>query len=169
MSTSTQSRAATPARAASTWNPPRAWESETRMWSATRGECVRPTVLWMDHTENEVCPGRCAEQQQEPRALKTGHLRDPVQEDSTFFDLLGQLPFNEVCATQGSAKNCDPLLVTGKSWVSSPHIVRCAISSTKQMFAIRRPVSAPVTLESCCPTIGSPPTVPPWPLGLATS
>ena len=36
------------------------------------------TVLEMDHTENIVCPGRCAEQQQEPRALKIGHLRGPV-------------------------------------------------------------------------------------------
>ena len=137
------------------------------------------TVLGMDHTENVVCPGCCVQQQQEPRALKIGHLRDPVQEDSTFLDLFGQLPFDEFCATQRSAKNCDPLLVTGESRVSSPHTHRSVCHQLcgtirNQEEAFLRTCS---TLESCPgspgswrgTTIGSPPTVPPWPLGLAAS
>ena len=76
--------------------------------------------------------------------MKISHLRDPVQQDSMFLNLLGQLPFIDFSTTQRSPENCDPLLVTGQSWVSSPHIVRCAISLVKQMFAIRRPFSTPV-------------------------
>ena len=94
-----------------------------------------------------------------------------------FLNLLGELPFYEFCTTQRSPENGDPLLVTGQSWISSPHIIRCPISFVKQMFAVRRPFSTPVphlSLALIHLDPGMVPqldlhTVPPSPLGLEGS
>ena len=78
----------------------------------------RPRV---NHSEEIVCPGSCAEHKHQPRALKVWHGFDALQEEAVFLELASQLGFHELLMSQGGHQHDNPFLVIWEHVVATPH------------------------------------------------
>ena len=54
------------------------------------------------HSEELVCPGSCAENEYQPRALKVWHGFDALQEEALILELAPQLGFHELLVSQNT-------------------------------------------------------------------
>ena len=72
------------------------------------------------HSEEKVCPGNCAEQMYQPRALNVWH-GDALQEEAVFLELASQLGFHELLMSQGGPQHDNSLLVIWEHVVATPH------------------------------------------------